>query len=404
MGSIPNCSFIEATLCPGSTGPSPLWINKAMLPGNFLGSGGSLAYNGACYAVTANAQPQKPDGTGGYASAGYMGQTSAGCSDCCAVTPASVEIECDGTGTATVNVAGPANATIYLYWSSCWLVVNGVGPATEGGNTSITLSGGGTGTFTVGISDLVCQIPCPGGPAVIDVGTTIDGGECGTVAVFVSCPPCPGSPTSLTAAITVPTYNSSNWGKLCTCTGSSSYGSATQNATEIQMNVTLTPNSSGAYGGCGWYGSAATGQQPPTIAVSASCYVCTGSGYYSGGAYSPGSEDCNLHPNYGLTVGNAYWLVKIVGVSGTIPPLWGSCCAPSTGTPCAACSEAVGDFIGFFPYNGPVPNFSGPVPPEKPYPYSEENAVALGDGGYCLFNRGCHYCPFSGGSASISIT
>ena len=149
MGSIPNCSYIGATLCPGSTGPSPLWVNRALLSGNFLGTGGSFAYNGACYTVSANAQPQKPSG-GGYASAGYMGRVSSGCSDCCAVTPASVEFECNGTGTNTVKVAGPANATIYLYWSSCWLVVNGVGPAVEGGNTSITLGSGGTGTFTVG--------------------------------------------------------------------------------------------------------------------------------------------------------------------------------------------------------------------------------------------------------------
>ena len=403
MGSVPNCSYIGATLCPGSTGPSPLWVNKALLSGKFLGTGGSFAYDGACYSVPANAQPQKPSG-GGYASAGYMGRVSSGCSDCCAVTPASVEFDCSGTGTNTVDVTGPANATIYLYWSNCWLIVNGIGPAAGGGNTSITLGSGGTGTFTVGISGADCQIPCPGGPAVIEVGTTINGGECGSVAVFVGCPPCPGSPTSLTAAITVPTYNSSNLDKLCTCSGSSSYGCATQNTAEIQMNVTLSPNFSGPYGGCAWYGSAATGQQPPTVAVSASCYVCTGSGPYSGGAYSPGSRNCNLNPNYGLTVGNAYWVVKIFGVSNTIPPLWGCCCAPTPPTPCSACSEAIGDFIGFFPYNGPVPSLSGTVPPEKPYPYSEENAVALGDGGYCLWSKGCHYCPFTGGSASISIT
>lgn len=275
MSTAPNCNFIGATLCPGSTGPSPLWVNKATLPGNFLGTGGSFAYDGACYSVPANAQPQPPSG-GGYANAGYMGETSAGCVNCCAVKPATVYFDCSGTGTATINVSGPPNSIVYLSWSSCYLVVNGVGPNNSGGSTTITLGSSG-GTFTVGTSSSVCAIPCPGGPADISVGTTQGGEECGTVDVYTGCKtpatPIKGLGVTLTQPIVgfPPPPNTSG------C--SSTFSNACQGTGSLTMTGTLgfqatpdgNPSWSGSISGDASYGPNSSGCY--SVSMSQSVFV-----------------------------------------------------------------------------------------------------------------------------------
>ncbi|MGC8541279.1 MAG: BACON domain-containing protein [Phycisphaerae bacterium] len=144
MGSPQNCTTIQATLCPGYTGTSPLWVSKSLLSGSFLGSGGSFAYNGACYSIPANAQPQTPTG-GGYASAAYMGDTFSNCSACCAaeIHPAYLSFCPPSGGSYTVQIQyGPPNAAFTAAASSTgnWLSVS---------PTSGNLSSSGSATLTV---------------------------------------------------------------------------------------------------------------------------------------------------------------------------------------------------------------------------------------------------------------
>ncbi len=316
MGNTQNCQFIEATLCPGSSGTSPLWINKALLAGRNLGGGGALTYNGACYTVPANAQPQQPSG-GGYASAGYLGTMSANCDDCCAVKPESVYFDCTGTGTATVNVSGPPDSTVYLSWTSCYLVVNGVGPTSGGNSSTITLGSSG-GTFTVGTSGEVCPIPCPGGPVGIGVGTSPEGDQCGTVAVYTGCMPCPETPTTLTARITMPV---SDW-------DSGGYGCRTIN--QASGSYTLQPASSGpGTANCSWFKSF-----PPTYNLPLNLEIqCV-----SGSASYPGTE-----------VGQLYWQFSING--GTPLVL----CYCSNGQTPPSKLQTLQYYAGYLKYEGPVP-------------------------------------------------
>ncbi len=86
MGSPQNCIFVEATLCPGGTGPSPLWVNKAFFPSGMLGGGGSFGYDQGCYTIPANTQPSAPASGASYANACYMGEMLPGCSCCCCPT------------------------------------------------------------------------------------------------------------------------------------------------------------------------------------------------------------------------------------------------------------------------------------------------------------------------------
>lgn len=304
MGTAPNCNFIGATLCPGSTGPSPLWVNKAMLPRNFLGTGGSFTYDGACYSVPANAQPQPPSG-GSYAGAGYMGGTSSGCANCCSIKPETVYFDCSGTGTATINVSGPPNSTVYLSWSSCYLVVNGVGPTSGGNSTTIALGSSG-GTFTVGTSSNVCAIPCPGGPTGISVGTTQGGSECGMVEIYTGCQPCPTTPTSITAHITVSPLN---------CTGGVMWGGS--------GDATLTCNNpDGNWGGY-------VNLEGTISGVIISCFIGDGS--------------------YGTVSGNLYWRVEV----SSAPEL---CGGPGV---CNDGGYDVDGVSGYFVYNGQPPDTDG---------------------------------------------
>ncbi len=316
MGNTQNCQFIGATLCPGCSGTSPLWINRALLAGRSLGGGGSFTYDGACYSIPANAQPQKPSG-GGYASAGYIGETSPGCANCCAVKPESVFFDCSGTGTATVNVSGPPDSTVYLSWSSCYLVVNGVGPNIAGGSTSITLGSSG-GTFTVGTSSSVCPIPCPGGPAGVNVGTSPGGDQCGSVAIYTGCMPCPETPTTLTAKITLPVSTLDSGG----------YGCHTIN--QASGSYTLQPASSGpGAASCGWAKSWAPTYNLPLV-LEIQCV--------SGSASYPGTE-----------AGQLYWQFSIGGSS---PP---AICYCSNGQTPPSKMQTLQLYTGYLKYEGPVP-------------------------------------------------
>jgi hypothetical protein len=297
MGNPQTCSFIQATLCPGYSGVSPLWVSKAALAGRNLGSGGSFSYNGACYSLPANSQPQKPSG-GGYASAGGIGQTFSSCSGCCTVSPASIFLDCNGTGTKTATVTGPPNATAYLSWTACWLVVNGVGPASGGGSTTITLETNGSGSFTVGSSSSVCPIPSPSGSASIGVGTTPGGGQCGAVAAYVGCPSLPtGAPTSLNIRVTVPlnsTGITTHWGDAG---GSGTYAGTLnwQPSTGTWLaNLGTAPNivnvlftcscSSGCYSVPTWVIAAVSGEGGSdfTTTCSQGAYECSYQGFFFG--------------------------------------------------------------------------------------------------------------------------
>ncbi len=145
MGSAQNCQFIQATLCPGYTGPTPLWVSKPLLPGGLLGSGGAFAYNGACYSIPANAQPQSP-ASGSYASAAYMGESFSNCSTCCAaeIHPAYLSFCPSAGGTYTVEIQyGPPNAAFTASASSTggWLSVSPAsGKLDASGSASLTVT------------------------------------------------------------------------------------------------------------------------------------------------------------------------------------------------------------------------------------------------------------------------
>ncbi len=145
MGSPQNCPAIQAILCPGYSGTSPLWVSKSLLPGSLLGSGGSFAYDGACYSIPANAQPQMPTG-GGYANAGYMGGTFQNCATCCAaeVHPAYLSFCPPSGGSYKVQIQyGPPNAAFTASASSTgnWLSVSPTsGKLDSSGSVTLTVT------------------------------------------------------------------------------------------------------------------------------------------------------------------------------------------------------------------------------------------------------------------------
>lgn len=318
MGNTQNCQFIGATVCPGFSGPSPLWVNKSLLAGGNLGSGGSFTYNGSCYSIPANAQPQTPSG-GSYATPGGMGQNFSSCLDCCGISPQFVYFDCTGNPSADVTVTGAPDSTAYLSWSSCYLVVNGIGPSAGGGSTTITIGSGGTGTFSVSTSAAVCPIPCPGGPASVGVGTSPGGNQCGTFAVYLGCAPCPATPATITAKITLPV---AQW-------DSGGYGCQTVNQGSGSYTLHLPAGGGGGSSPCGW----GTNWEPDyslPLYINIECVV--------GSSSIPGTVP-----------GQLYWEFMIDG--GTPPAI----CVCSNGQTPPSKMMTNQLYLGYMEYNGPVP-------------------------------------------------
>lgn len=175
MGNAQNCTFVQATPCPGWTGPSPLWVNKALLSSGLLGGGGSFQHNGICYSISANAQPQKPIG-GSYASAAYMGGSYSSCSACpCAVFPNYLCFPLSG-GSDTIMITGAQgqtwSATVSCPTGSPVSISPSSGTIPAGGSQTITVTcaaisnpaectisfaGCTTTSVTVGIADPICD-------------------------------------------------------------------------------------------------------------------------------------------------------------------------------------------------------------------------------------------------------
>ncbi len=97
MSALPVCAYLQAAICEGYTGPSPIWVNAKLFAGGTLGSGCAFIYEGACYLLPANPQPAYPPQGAAFAAA--IGGTYPGCSACaCAdsVYPPSLYFDCSG--------------------------------------------------------------------------------------------------------------------------------------------------------------------------------------------------------------------------------------------------------------------------------------------------------------------
>ena len=183
MGNPQNCSFIEATLCPGYTGePAAVWVNKAVLDGRNLGTGGSFAYENLCYSVPANAQPSRPPTDAVFA--GVVGSLQANCAACSCEEPVSstaIYFDCTGASYTTpsgvpLTVYGSPGTNFTLTPSAAWI---GIGASQ---NTAPTLGAAYSGTFgsggaatvyvfsdytgTVNASGDITLTPCPATVAV----------------------------------------------------------------------------------------------------------------------------------------------------------------------------------------------------------------------------------------------
>lgn len=331
MSAASVCAYVEATACSGSPGPSPIWVNTKAFTGPFKAAGGVFTSGGSCYALPAMpAAVAEPPAGSAYATP-PIGEISGGCADCCGVTPGVVYLDCTGTGTASFHLAGPAGSTLYLAWESCWLVVNGVGPSPGGGSTAIEVAASGA-TFTVATSAGVCPAPCPGGSASITVGKKPGGDECGTVEINLGCPPCPSSPQTLSAAVSVPYFATS-----------SGYGCNSANLQPVTTSCPLTCNA-GVWQGYGGYGTHGV------VVVGIGCVSGTGS--------------------YGTNPGQLYWSATIH--TGGAPLSWYCHCE------CGPGFSNSGNWQSYTPVESALPtNVSGatiPIGSPEP-PCTNQNCV-----------------------------
>lgn len=152
MASVQDCTFIEATICPGYVGTASIWLNKSLIAGRSMATGGAFSYDGICYSVPANPQAATPPSGASYANS--IGNLSAGCPECCAFTvnPPVICVRPGDSGPVTFTVTGKPGSPYTLVWSSgviSSIADNGT-PITSPYNA--TISAGGTDTVSVTVS------------------------------------------------------------------------------------------------------------------------------------------------------------------------------------------------------------------------------------------------------------
>ena len=353
MSVVPLCAFVQAARCSGSPGPSPLWVISKAFTGPFKATGGTFIYGGSCYSLPANPALVANPPAGSTYAVPPVEEIGGGCSDCCTVTPEGIAFACGTTPTSDITIAGPEGSTAYLSWDSCFLVVNGVGPAAGGGSSSVTLGATGA-TVTVGVASSVCAITCPG-EASIGVGTTAGGDECGTVAVFIGCQ-LPASPVrGLNVTLSQPIVGFPTPANTSGC--ESTFSNACQGVGSLMMTGTLeyrevngNPTWGGSVSGTGTYGPDSSGCYSVDFAqsVSVTCNEvppsCNSAGLVwtitvgspEGGAWycsqwDGGTEACSgigawgtMVSHAGNTDGNGY--PNIVAL--TVPPYEGDAAPP----------------------------------------------------------------------------
>ncbi|MGC9260815.1 MAG: hypothetical protein ACP5I8_12195 [Phycisphaerae bacterium] len=148
MANLQSCTYLGATICPGYTGTSPVWVNKKIIPGKSLATGCAFTFNGACYSLPADAQPATPPGSAAYATS--IGTISSGCADCCDITvnPRQLCLNPPETGPVGFTITGASGSPYTLNWASSAITVQ-VAAATITSPYSGTLPSGGVATVSV---------------------------------------------------------------------------------------------------------------------------------------------------------------------------------------------------------------------------------------------------------------